>query len=322
MAYSKLVSKVIASPNHYNGRGGYKLCKFTPHHAAFICSAETLANVFVPRSRGASANYCIGNDGKIIGVVDENNGPWTSNSYSNDCQAVTVEVSNCEVGGEWKVSDAAWNSLVQLAVDVCRRNNFRLYYDGTPKGSLTTHNMFAPTACPGPYLRSRMPELARTVNSILDGKKPTPEPLPQPDYTGIITYQAYDGKWEKEVKKADNTPQGYAGDSVHFISGVRGKPQYGELIIESHQLGGQWLGAVSSKNYRTNDMLNGNSYAGIYGKPMDAVRIKSTKGYVDYRVLVRIKGKLQWLEWVRGFGDKPNEYAGIFGLPIIGIQMK
>lgn len=284
MAYSKLVSKVIASPNHYNGRGGYKLCKFTPHHAAFICSAETLANVFVPRSRNASANYCIGNDGKIIGVVDENNGPWTSNSYSNDCQAVTVEVSNCEVGGEWKVSDAAWNSLVQLAVDVCRRNNFRLYYDGTPKGSLTTHNMFAATACPGPYLRSRMPELARTVNSILDGKKPTPEPLPQPDYTGTITYQAYTNKWLPEVHKCDNTPNGYAGISNEFITGFRCKPQYGQIIYEAHELNGAWLGEVNSKDYKTNDTNNGLSYAGVYGKPIDAIRIKSTKGYVDYRV--------------------------------------
>lgn len=141
-------------------------------------------------------------------------------------------------------------------------------------------------------------------------------------YTGVITYQAYDKKWEKEVKKADNTPSGYAGDGIHWISGVRAKPQYGEIIIEAHELGGQWLGPVSSKNYKANDMMNGSSYAGIYGKPMDAYRIKSTVGYVQYRVLVKINGKLQWLDWVRGFGDNPNEYAGIFGLPIYGIQMK
>ena len=322
MAYSKLVSSVIPSPNHYNGRNGCRLCKFTPHHAAGIFTAERLASIFTPSSRNASASYCIGNDGKIVGVVDENNGPWTSNSYSNDCQAVTVEVSNCEIGGEWKVSDAAWNSLVKLAVDVCKRNNFRLYYDGTPNGSLTTHNMFAATACPGPYLRSRMPELARTVNSILDGKEPTPEPIPEPSYTGPITYQAYDGKWEKEVNKCDNTNEGYAGDSMNFISGVRAKPQYGEIIIEAHELGGRWLGAVNSKDYKANDTMDANSYAGIYNKPIDAIRIKSTRGYVDYRALVNINNKLVWLDWVRGFGDKPNEYAGIIGMPILGLQMK
>ena len=100
MAYSRLISDIIASPNHYNGRNGYKLCKFTPHHAAGIFSAEQLARIFTPISRNASCSYAIGNDGKIIGVVDEVNGPWTSSSYNNDNQAITIEVSNCEIGGE------------------------------------------------------------------------------------------------------------------------------------------------------------------------------------------------------------------------------
>lgn len=140
--------------------------------------------------------------------------------------------------------------------------------------------------------------------------------------TGIITYQACTKKWLEEVSKADNSNNGFAGDKFNFICGVRAKPQYGEIIIEAHQLNGQWLGAVSSKNYKTNDTMDGNSYAGIYGMPMDAFRIKSTEGYVEYRVLVKINGKLKWLNWVRGFGNKSNEYAGIFGYPIYGIQMK
>lgn len=323
---SKLASGFIESPNHYNGRS-VKVCKFTPHHVAGVMSAEQIANIFVPRARNASANYVIGNDGKIICCVDEDNGAWTSSSKWNDNQAITVEVSNSKAGGEWEVSDAAWNSLVNLAVDVCRRYGFRLEYDGTINGSLTEHRMYIPTACPGQYLHSRMRELANTVNSLLTAEENNenynnPTNKTEPDYTGTITYQAYDGKWEKEVYKADNSPEGYAGDSIHFISGVRAKPKYGEIIIEAHELGGQWLGSVSSKNYKTNDMMDGNSYAGIYGKPQDAYRIKSTRGYVTYRVLVKINGKLKWLDWVRGFGDKPNEYAGIFGLPIYGIQMK
>lgn len=158
--------------------------------------------------------------------------------------------------------------------------------------------------------------------SILSNPSPTPEPFPEPDYTGTITYQAYDGKWEAEVHKADGTPEGYAGNSVDFISGARAKPRYGEIIIEAHELGGQWLGPISSKDYKANDTMDGNSYAGIYGKAMDAFRIKSTRGFVKYRCLVKINGKLKWLDWVIGFGDNPNEYAGIMGVPILGLQMK
>jgi len=181
--YSSLCNSVyLAHFNNYTkGRNGYKICKFTPHMMAGILSGEQCAvNEFQNPNRNASANYCIGNAGDLVCNVEEENRAWTSSSRNNDFQAITVEVSNCEIGGQWRVSDKAWNTLVNLAVDVCRRYNFRLYYDGTPNGSLTTHNMFANTDCPGPYLLSRMNELADTVNTILDGGAPQPQPTPQP----------------------------------------------------------------------------------------------------------------------------------------------
>ena len=179
--YSNLCNGVYIadSSNYTQGRNGYSICKFTPHMMAGILSGKQCAvNIFQNPNRNASANYCIGNEGDLVCNVEEENRAWTSSSRSNDYQAITVEVSNCEVGGEWKVSDAAWSTLVNLAIDVCRRYNFRLYYDGTPNGSLTTHNMFANTDCPGPYLLSKMNELASTVNTILDGGEPQPTPTP------------------------------------------------------------------------------------------------------------------------------------------------
>lgn len=140
----------IANSNNYQkGRNGYKICKFTPHIMAGILTAKQCAvNIFQKPDRYASANYCIGNEGDIVCNVYEEDRAYTSSSKSNDNQAITVEVSNCEIGGQWRISDKAWNSLVNLAVDVCRRHNFRLVYDGTPNGSLTRHNMFANTSCP------------------------------------------------------------------------------------------------------------------------------------------------------------------------------
>lgn len=180
-------SIVLAHENNYTkGRTWrgvtYRPCKFTPHMMAGILSGEQCArNIFGSPTRGASANYCIGNAGDLVGCVDENDRAWTSSSRANDYQAITVEVSNCEYGGQWRISDAAWNTLVKLAVDVCRRYSFRLEYNGTPNGSLTTHNMFANTDCPGPYLLSKMNELAIVVNALLDGEAPSiPQPTPQP----------------------------------------------------------------------------------------------------------------------------------------------
>lgn len=149
--------------------------------------------------------------------------------------------------------------------------------------------------------------------------KPIPEPTPEPDYTGVITYQAYTDQWLPEVNKCYNTADGYAGIYGRPISGFRCIPENGNIIYEAHIKGGNWLGAVNSKDYKKNDKNNPNSYAGIYGQKIDGIRIKSTKGYVDYRVHTIEDG---WLPWARGFGKNGNEYGGIYGHTIDGIQMK
>lgn len=173
MIKSSLTDVVVEahSSNYSKGRSGKKICKITPHHMAGVLTAEQCGKIFQSANRNASSNYGIGNDGKIACYVSEENRTWTSSSRNNDCQAITIEVSNCETGGSWKISEAAWNSLVNLCVDICKRYGFKLEYDGTPNGSLTRHNMFAKTACPGPYLQSRFQELADTVNARLEEKE-------------------------------------------------------------------------------------------------------------------------------------------------------
>ena len=181
MIKSDLATVVVpANSNNYSDRKGYKVCKFTPHHMAGNLSVEQCGKLFQNPSRGASSNYGIGTDGRIALYVDEAYRGWTSSNALNDRQAITVEVANNEIGGNWSISEAAWNSLVNLAEDVCRRYGFRLEFDGTPNGSLTYHSMFAATACPGPYLKSKMEELARVVNERLDNNQPQPAPQPEP----------------------------------------------------------------------------------------------------------------------------------------------
>lgn len=142
----------------------------------------------------------------------------------------------------------------------------------------------------------------------------------EPNYTGVITYQVYTDQWLPEVKKCDNTADGYAGIYKKTISGFRCKPEYGDIIYEAHLNGGNWLGAVNSKDYAKNDTSNPNSYAGVYGKVIDGIRIKSTKGHVTYRVKTAEDG---WLPYVDSRTEQGTEsYAGIYGHTIIGIQMK
>lgn len=149
--------------------------KITIHHMAGNLSVETCANVFCG-TRKASSNYGIGTDGRVGLYVDEKDRAWTSSSSENDSQAVTIEVSNNSGAPNWTVSDAAFNKLIDLCVDICKRNGIKkLIWTGDKTGTLTCHYMFAATACPGPYLKSRMAEIANLVNARLSGTTTTPE---------------------------------------------------------------------------------------------------------------------------------------------------
>lgn len=174
MSNSTLADIVMLSPNS-NPRTA-KIDTITIHHMATVSSAEACAASFLPTSRKASANYCIGNDGDVVLSVDESRRAWTSSNAANDNRAITIEVSNSERGGDWPVSDAALNKLLDLCEDICRRNGIeQLNYTGDLSGNMTLHKWFASTACPGPYLESKMPWIAEEVNRRLGIEAPAEE---------------------------------------------------------------------------------------------------------------------------------------------------
>lgn len=190
MSNSPLVDYVAISPNSSNPRNN-KIKKITIHHMAGNLSVETCGRVFNGTSRQASSNYGIGSDGRVGMYVEEKNRAWTSSSPSNDNQAVTIEVAND--GGantNWHVSDKALAKLIDLCVDICKRNGIAsLNYTGDSSGNLTRHNMFANTTCPGPYLQSKFPYIASEVNKRLNASNNTTNnnPTPKPSEDNVYT---------------------------------------------------------------------------------------------------------------------------------------
>ena len=168
MAYSKYVNYINLSPN-CNAPRNNSIRKITIHHMAGNLSVEQCGNIFADRNRQASSNYGIGSDGRVGLYVDEANRSWCSSNGDNDHQAVTIEVANDVIGGNWHVSDVALAKLIDLCVDICERNHIdRLVFTGNASGNLTLHKYFAATACPGPYLESKMPYIAEEVNRRLN----------------------------------------------------------------------------------------------------------------------------------------------------------
>lgn len=168
---SSLTEYVFLSPNADFPRGDV-IRKLTIHHMAGNLTLEGLGESFSRQDRRASSNYAIDSQGRVGLYVEEANQAWTSRSPENDSQAVTIEVANDEIGGDWHVSDTAYERLIELCVDICRRNGIEeLKYTGDETGNLTLHSMFySGTECPGPYLKSRMEEIASEVNRRLHGE--------------------------------------------------------------------------------------------------------------------------------------------------------
>ena len=124
MSNSPLISYTKISPNRTSPRKK-PIRKITIHHMAGNLTVEQCGAVFAPTSRKASSNYGIGTDGRIGMYVEEKDRAWTSSSPDNDNQAVTIEVANNTLGPNWTVSDKAMASLIDLCVDICKRNGIQ-----------------------------------------------------------------------------------------------------------------------------------------------------------------------------------------------------
>ena len=169
---SGLTDVVIPSPFNSGPRKSGKVSKITIHHMAGVGTAESCGKIFITPGRNASSNYGIGNDGRVGLYVPENWRAWTSSNRENDDVAVTIEVSNSATGDPWPISEAAYEKLILLCADICKRNNIpRVNYTGRPDGIITTHRMFARTACPGPTIMKLLEDgtIVNDINKAISG---------------------------------------------------------------------------------------------------------------------------------------------------------
>jgi len=185
MSNSSLVTYTRISPNRNSPRN-QPITKITVHHMAGVMTVEQFGNIVANPSREMSANYAIGNDGRIGLFCPEADRSWCSSSAWNDNRSITIEVSNSAYGDAsgWPIGNKAYNSLINLCVDICKRNGIKkLEFTGDKNGSLTFHYMFAATACPGPWMKAHAQDLCDKVNAQLTGSTPTPTPQPSTSYT-------------------------------------------------------------------------------------------------------------------------------------------
>lgn len=184
MSNSPLVNYTKISPNKSSPRN-HKIDTVTIHCVVGQCSVETLGNVFAPTSRQASSNYGIGYDGRIGMYVEERDRSWCSSNAANDNRAITIEVAS-DTKEPYAVNAKAYTALIDLLVDICKRNGIKELVWSTNKAdrmnhkngcNMTVHRDYANKSCPGTYLYERHAQIASEVNKRLGSTniKPAPE---------------------------------------------------------------------------------------------------------------------------------------------------
>ncbi len=308
------IRQMLVDPSKYNIKCPYSMIptRIVVHNTANDASANNEISYMRRNDEKVSFHFAV-DDKEVVQGIPLNRNAYHAGDGSGkgNREGIAIEICYSKSGGDRfvKAEQNAAKFIAQL-----------LKERGWGIDKVTKHQDYSGKYCPHRTLDMGWERFLNMIRAELGQTQvDVPTSSKEPNYTGKITYQSYDNKkakWLPEVNS--HNPNDYAGNLGNNMGGLRAKPTYGEINIQVHTVGGSWLDWVSSKNYSKNNKTNGNSYAGIYGKNIDMVRIKSTKGYVDYRAYDNKKG--YWLPWVRS--TNTSEYAGNEGNPIGGIQMK
>lgn len=187
MAYtnSPLVTYTRISNNKTSPRN-HEIDTITIHCIVGQWTAKQGCDYFATTDRQCSSNYIVGKDGSIGLSVEEKDRSWCTSSRDNDNRAITIETAS-DTTHPYAVTDAAYNALIELVADICKRNGKNkiiwfadkektLNYKPAPNEMLmTVHRWFANKSCPGEYLYTRHADIAEKVNKKINTTTETPK---------------------------------------------------------------------------------------------------------------------------------------------------
>ena len=193
MSNSKLISYTELSPNRNTPRT-HAIDTVTVHCYAGHASVEDMGAWFSRSSTQYSANYGIGDDGRIGLFVPESDRSWCSSSRENDHRAITIECSS-DTAAPNAVNKSVYNSLINLLTDICQRNGIKqLVWSNSAHErinhingcNMTAHRDYANKACPGDYLYSRMRDIAADVNARMNPVSASGIPTSKADFISKV----------------------------------------------------------------------------------------------------------------------------------------
>ena len=206
MSNSPLVNYTKLAKYRYPRK--HKIDTITVHCAAGQCDVEPLGEMWWIKE--ASSNYGIGRDGRIGLYVPENERSVCSSNVSNDDRAITIEVAS-DAKEPCNVNPAAYYSLIDLLVDICKRNGIpkllwradKSLVGQIDKQNMTVHRWFhSGKSCPGTYLYERMGKIADDVNKRLGFSENQPKNVIYRVQVGAFSSKENAEKYLEKARKA------------------------------------------------------------------------------------------------------------------------
>ncbi len=317
-AYSMVTKEVTAASDYttwkqYDSRWGSKTVGKNGTMASWGCKITTLAilmvhsgveneNNFNPgilRDRYTNAGYIsysdiIANDGNLSdSAVSKTNSPnfykvgtvdYTYSSFSSIRSSI-----NSLLNSGYFVEVRVNNNQHSVAVKNCTATDVNIMDPGYSKSVLSQWD--------GTIIKA-------TYYKATSSTPANPEKI-------SVTYQTYDDVTKQFLPNVVDA-QNYAGIFGHDVDCLYASLSSGNITYKVHYKGGSWLSEVTNRS----------DYAGIKGKPIDGLSMKTDTGRtIHYRVHLRTTG--EWLPYVTGYNtsDSDNGYAGTLGQEIDAVQI-
>lgn len=310
------VRQMLVDKSKYNVKCPYSMTPefIVVHNTANDASANNEISYMINNNNETSFHYAVDDKEVVQGILTNRNAWHAGDGNGNgNRKGIAVEICYSKSGGDRFIK--AEQNAAKLIADLLKERGWGI-------DKVTKHQDYSGKYCPHRTLDMGWQRFLNMVSAEMgNATGTTTTTTSSSNVTGDITYQSYDNvkkQWLPEVVNYND----YAGNFGNAMGGLRAKPKYGEIKMQVHTVGGSWLDWVSSKNYKKNDKNSGNSYAGIYNKNIDGVRIKSTKGYVTYQAHLKGGGWLEEVDSRNADSGGANSYAGVYGKVIDAVRMK
>lgn len=311
------IRQMLVSSSKYNVKCPYSMTptRIVVHNTANDASANNEISYMINNDNEVSFHIAV-DDKEAVQGIPLNRNAWHAGDGNGkgNREGISIEICYSKSGGDRFIK--AEQNAAKLIADLLKERGWGI-------DKVTKHQDYSGKYCPHRTLDMGWQRFLNMVSAEMGNATgtTTTTTTSSSGVTGDITYQSYDNvkkQWLPEVVNYSD----YAGNFGNAMGGLRAKCKYGEIKMQVHTVNGSWLDVVSSKNYKKNDKNSGASYAGIYGKNIDGVRIWSSQGYVTYQAHLKGGGWLEEVDSRNADSGGANSYAGVYGKVIDAVRMK